>query len=582
MVISRFLKKYNSISLALKILLLFLFIIIPIYILGTSLYINGRHAIYDEIVSSNQSKVNLYAKNIENEFNAIRKLQYECINDEDILYLANAYEILDNFEKAQYTIRAQNRIEVLAQSNACIDSLYLNIIPINKTITPTRIDPLNQQLIDNYYSSLDSNLIFGINNNNMLTLDIQYTVIPKEGATPILHMNLVISSDKIVDILNGFSIDDNSDLFFICNDRRLVLSKRNDSFLSDFFYNAISNEKESCIKVSDSNKDNLVTYKQLSGYDCYLLLTTPLSKAMISTKHFGIIFFIFTFVSTGLIIVFAFLLKKMVHKPFTVLIDAFSELEEGNLDTQINYSNSDEFNYLYTSFNKTINQLKESIDQIYLQKIQTQRAELKQLQSQINPHFLYNSFFNIKNMAIINDNETLIRFTDYLGKYYRYITRNAKDEVSLKDEIEHAETYLNIQQIRFGNLAVEIEDMPSELDEIMVPRLIIEPIVENAFEHGLKNTSNPKIKISVQKNGNNVAVTISNNGESVAKEKLTSLRIALDDSSAEQETSGIINIHRRLRIRYGLKSGIELWNDDFGFNVKINIVKEDKKICINF
>ena len=116
-----------------------------------------------------------------------------------------------------------------------------------------------------------------------------------------------------------------------------------------------------------------------------------------------------------------------------------------------------------------------------------QNIELKQLQSQINPHFLYNSFFNIYRLAKDEDYENLTCFTQYLGSYYQYITRSASDEVSLLDEYNHAKTYCNIQQMRFHNrLELKMAPLPEAFAGYRVPRLIMQPIIENAFEHGLK------------------------------------------------------------------------------------------------
>ncbi len=570
--------KYHSVSLALKILFLFLIIIIPIYFIGTSLYLNGKKAIFKEVASSALSQVNLYANTLENEFDSIKKLQYECINDEDTLYLANAYSILDNFEKAQYTLRAQNRIIVLSDSNSCIENVTLHIIPIQKTITASRVDPLYENWKTDYLNNLSTlNSRFCLSDGKLL-LNIQYPIFPKPDSDPILYMNLVISNKSIIEILNGFSTDTDSELYFVCLDYNYLLSKNGSSSIPSEITDNIDNNKNGYAEVSYGNSNYLIAYSYIKDYNSILIYSTPLSKAMATTKAFGVIFFIFTLTSVSLAILYAFFLQKMVRKPFKTLVDALKSIEAGNLETNIHYEENDEFNYLYTTFNKTAKHLNELINQVYLQKIETQRAQLKQLQSQINPHFLYNSFFNISNMARINDNESIVKFTNYLGEYYQYITRNAASEVTLDKELDHARTYLEIQSMRFSDqISVEFPEYPKVYKTILVPRIIIQPIVENAFEHGLKNVSNPAIKISYEESNEYYSIIVSDNGPGMNDLKLEKLRSALNDTSKEIETSAIINIHRRLNIMYGKQSGISVSKDPFGFNVKISLSKDGIK-----
>ncbi|PIB49060.1 hypothetical protein AOA60_29080, partial [Pseudomonas sp. 2822-17] len=119
--------------------------------------------------------------------------------------------------------------------------------------------------------------------------------------------------------------------------------------------------------------------------------------------------------------------------------------EKGGLDQPIEHSKKDEFGFLYDRYNKMMRRLKVLIDQDYKQKMMMQKAELKQLQSQINPHFLYNSFFILNSLAKIEDTERIELFTNMLGEYFRFITKNGESEVPLVDEIKHARTYTEIQ-----------------------------------------------------------------------------------------------------------------------------------------
>ena len=153
------------------------------------------------------------------------------------------------------------------------------------------------------------------------------------------------------------------------------------------------------------------------------------------------------------------------------------------------------------------------IHKVYEQKILTQRAELKQLQSQINPHFLYNRFFNIYRLAKDEDCENIVLFSKYLGNYYQYITRNAASEVPLSAEYEHAVNYCSIQKFRFdGRLEIRLSPLPEAFRSLKVPRMIIQPILENAFEHGLNQVPSPSLCLNIFQEDDALILSVENNG----------------------------------------------------------------------
>jgi two-component system sensor histidine kinase YesM len=118
------------------------------------------------------------------------------------------------------------------------------------------------------------------------------------------------------------------------------------------------------------------------------------------------------------------------------LVQAFKQVEEGDFKTAININQSDEFDYLYARFDQMLDNLNSMVEQAYTHKIMMQRAQLKHLQSQINPHFLYNSFFLLYNIAQAEGSESVVELSERLGKYFKYITRDASDVVPLKEEAD--------------------------------------------------------------------------------------------------------------------------------------------------
>ena len=178
-----------------------------------------------------------------------------------------------------------------------------------------------------------------------------------------------------------------------------------------------------------------------------LLLLRYLPENLVFTpmQNFTSWIWIFILVSITVVIIFTLFMHRFINKPIKNLVAVFRQVEKGNLQISLNPEDvrSTEFAYLYTRFNKMVESLNMLIDQAYKQKILTQRAELKQLQAQIKPHFLYNSFFIINTLAQMGD-ENLVEFTNHLGEYYRYLTRNSTDIIPLCEEVEHARTYTTV------------------------------------------------------------------------------------------------------------------------------------------
>ncbi|MDD2648781.1 MAG: histidine kinase, partial [Eubacteriales bacterium] len=254
-----------------------------------------------------------------------------------------------------------------------------------------------------------------------------------------------------------------------------------------------------------------------------------------------------------------------IHKPLRTLVSAFGAVKHGDLSTRIHHDRNDEFADIYKSFNHMSGRLESLIEQMYKQKIRTQQAELRQLQSQINPHFLYNSFFMIKAFSRMGDCDSIERITDGLGEYFRYVTRNGEDEVALEQEIRHAKSYASVQDMRFSTrISLEFPDVPDEIAKVIVPRLVVQPIIENAYSHGLSQiTDKGALRVSYSYDDGFAYVTVEDSGSLLDDDALLALQKQLSEPEPA-ETTGLINIHRRLMLRFGTPCGLELSRSELG------------------
>lgn len=280
-------------------------------------------------------------------------------------------------------------------------------------------------------------------------------------------------------------------------------------------------------------------------------------------------------------IVFFVEIYRLVHRPLVQLINAFREVEKGNFKVQIENLNSPDFAYLYHAFNEMTKKLSQLIEKDYTQKLLLQKAELKQLQAQINPHFLYNSFFMLQRMIQTENMEDAQNIANALGLYFRYLTRNSMDHVPLAEEYEHAKNYAYIQGLRFaGRIRIDFEQLPDGFESIVVPKLILQPILENAFNYGLANKIKDGIcQVCFYPSGDLLRIDIEDNGEELTDQKLRQLTqnlMKVREPGSDLEMSGILNIQRRLIIFSNTHDSLHVSRSSLG-GLKVSITL-DKKI----
>lgn len=195
------------------------------------------------------------------------------------------------------------------------------------------------------------------------------------------------------------------------------------------------------------------------------------------------------------------------------------------------------------------------VDELIEQKELAQQSELKQLQAQINPHFLYNSFFSLRNKIRREELDSAEKLSSLLGTYFRFLTRNDEGNVPLKNEVEHAGSYAEIQHMRFyDRIQVQFDELPMDCREVLVPRLILQPVIENALNYGLEEKEEDGLlRVSFQKKEDILEIHVEDNGDYFTDEKMQKLRQKLE---RKDQITGLVNIHNRLLLYWGEKSGI--------------------------
>lgn len=245
-------------------------------------------------------------------------------------------------------------------------------------------------------------------------------------------------------------------------------------------------------------------------------------------------------------------------RPIRYLQTKMGVVESGNLDVSAQVHTNDEIGQLAMSFNLMVQRLNRSVKEVYELRIKESEAQLAALQSQMNPHFLYNTLESIRMHALKEDNDRLSAVIASLGELLRYTIDKHERQVTLGSEVEFLEHYLEVQSFRLEDkLQPEIR-IDFSHESCLVPKLILQPLVENAIEHGLGDRP-LRIVVSSRMDGEHLIVTVEDDGRGMSREKMQSVEAGLaagETNPAAKRGVGLRNIHQRLKLLYGESAGL--------------------------
>ncbi|MBD0384428.1 sensor histidine kinase [Paenibacillus sedimenti] len=289
-------------------------------------------------------------------------------------------------------------------------------------------------------------------------------------------------------------------------------------------------------------------------------------------------------VNTSLILLFvsgvgmSYLLYRHFRIPFGYMVRKIESLGSGDYNSRAVVRTNNEFDYLFAKFNEMASRIQSLIENVYEERVRTREAEYKHLQSQINPHFLYNCLFYIVSMAHKSP-DAVTSMAKNLAQFYRYITRKAGTDSTLADEISLIESYLQVQSLRNKRLTYEIDILPSML-ELSVPTLLLQPLVENAVVHGLERKRDSGIiRIQGSWSDDGYTITVEDDGAGMPEPNIRELTVQVySQRNSDEIGCGLWNIHHRLINQFGPDSGLKFTNNVWGgFCVTVNIPSTRKE-----
>ena len=274
-----------------------------------------------------------------------------------------------------------------------------------------------------------------------------------------------------------------------------------------------------------------------------------------------------------LIILLSYFIPLSITRPILRLEKVTKQVAEGDLSVRSDAESGAEVRALSDSLNRMIDKINDLLEQVTTEQIRLRKAEFELLQAQINPHFLYNTLDTIIWLAETGEQKKVVSMVGSLSDFFRSTLSRGKDIVTLREELQHVRSYLEIQQVRYQDILEYEIEVPEEMYDCRLPKITIQPLVENALYHGIKNKRGVgRIRITCCKADGGCKLRVVDNGIGITKERLAQVQDGiLNKVLTGKDIYGLYNVNERIRLNFGEEYGISILSE-YGEGTVVNVL----------
>ncbi|MGO4546078.1 sensor histidine kinase [Paenibacillus sp. 2TAB23] len=310
---------------------------------------------------------------------------------------------------------------------------------------------------------------------------------------------------------------------------------------------------------TDSDRDKLILSEEIPFIKGKLLVKFENAKIYKQLGTTSTAVYIAIGICSLVLIIMGTWFSKRLAAPIRGLIKQMTKVESGNLEIQIEVKSNDEMGRLAHGFNRMVDRLQVFINEAYVAEIKQKQTELNALKSQIRPHYLYNTLEVIRMNAVHSDADEVADMILSLSNQLKYVIDYGEDWVTIQRELEHLKDYFYIIQVRFENRFELRCDIAEDVNmDWPILKLSLQPIVENAVQHGLRMKGKGTVQISIECVEDKLAVTVYDDGIGMDKDELDRLSLMLGDAAAPSKNVGVKNVHERIKSVCGEGYGLSI------------------------
>jgi len=547
-----------------KLTLTLLVLLTPILILFAESNRTSTKVLTDEIIKVKRYQIETFASQLDQTFfqlDTYKKMLYESTDVRNLAYPDLLDDILHKYRTVRTVSEEINRLSGYGDWKAVIAVVYPkigNIIKSNANLDALPVLLPTRDTFWNYYSNPKGSYFMEI---------LSYPDGADKTDEADMRVVLKVDEEELRSALSEFKSKGSGDPFLYQPHSKPIYNYSSNQELTDELLSRLTLESaaDSGYELLKAEKMNYqIHYQKLNSLGWYLVDYVPITQIMAPIKRNQTMFYAISGMMLFMGAYLAFVLYRNVQIPFRKLMQSMNHIEKGLYSSRMKDKPKGEFRFLYDRFNSMASKIEELIEDVFKEQIRSKEATLKQLQSQINPHFLYNTLAYIKSMIELGEKQAAISMTMNLSKYYRYTTKTGRKMATLEEELDMVTHYLQIHDLLMDGFEFEIK-VDSSMLTIEVPRLILQPLVENVILHGFKNqTEYGMIQIRAWMDGNTARLSVEDSGIGIDPLQLELMQVKIRHAIEQEIESGLQNVHHRLRLLYGEGSGLQLGVSELG------------------
>ncbi len=386
-----------------------------------------------------------------------------------------------------------------------------------------------------------------------------------------------LNFQNIHNLIKQISLLERGYIFVVASDGSYVYHPK-----ANLIYSGIVGENSD---VVFSNKDDVISSKENGENVEHIVVSSNLTSwktiGKVYANDFNVYlnkskkyFIIFIFSAFIVAMILAYAISQNIVRPINKLVDGMLKFKNGDLDAKVEVTEKNEFGLLTDIFNSMTQKIKTLIETNKMVERNKRKSDFKLLQSQINPHFLYNTLDSIVWMGETGKNEEVVTMTSSLAKMFRLGLNRGEEYVTIAEEIEHINSYLTIQKMRYGDKLNYSISCDEDLKTYKIIKILLQPIVENAIYHGIKNIPNKgqidikiykdkfdKIRLTNEsKKDYSIYFEVEDNGPGISEENLQKIFDGKIKRDKKKKGSGIgvNNVNDRIKMYYGENYGLHI------------------------
>ncbi|WP_010175335.1 histidine kinase [Bacillus coahuilensis] len=574
---------------------LIVFTIIPLGMSMTITYFYTKNSVTNSFIQSSETLVQKGAEDIQHYLETITSIPFQLYTLRDFANVLTL-GVEKNIDKSQLEI--DRSLDNLYYSRDEIEQIHLYIengqdsysIYNYKLSSRGKLEELTKQP---YYLRLKlatglqtiiepTHPIYSYNNRSTIDKNVKTPVlsfhqrlmdVPSNQFLGIVSIDITLK--ELMIIVERLYNEDTEDYYLLTTDGQMITTSVDDVESVDWL-DTILEQEENHIHWSDEEFKGIMVYEtfKVASDEWILIKRIPYYELHKDAREISYINLLILFFSLLIVEVGTLFISFKMTAPIKVLIQNMKRVEKGEFKVDFLSLGDDEFGELGHHFTSMVETIDELFVREYLLELRNKTNQLKVLQSQVNPHFLNNALQSIGTSSLKQGDQETYQLLMSLSKIMRYSMNNIEDFVTLREELEHSKAYLHLQKQRFKDRFTFDISVDDDILLSQVPKMTIQPIIENYFKHGLEQDERKgHLTISCKKWENKKWISIQDNGKGMNEQEIENLMVSLHSYNATEQENGIglKNIYDRIKIYYGIDAEFKVEQNTTG-GITVNII----------